>query len=493
MKTWLQDNRRFLFLVCLCLLPLFFINVRDSHDWGDDFAQYLLQAENMVKGLPQTETGYVYDARFPVVAPPAYPAGFPLLLAPVYAAWGHSILHYDLLISFILFVFCLAMALFFRQYFSWQASLVMALLFAYNAWTLDFKTNILSDFPFALFLLAATMLYLRHRTMAGALATGITLAFLLLIRGVGFVFVVALLVHGAYRFLAAKEIAERKNIALRAACIIGLSLAFQYFVNTVLFRIPAEGFFSFYGKAFAGSSAADTFLHNLEYYREVFKAFFYPEFPWTVVSAISANAALALLIIGFIYSLATQRSFIDLLTVLYLLLFLFYPYAAGGFRFLMPAIPFLILYMARGMIALRLPHFVNPKIWVGAAAIFFVVLYEPGITRILSQQKDIQEGPQRDYAKELFQYLDTHLTSRDLVMFKKPKALALYSQVKTCSAVHGQKPSDVASVCDELGVDYLLVTKDASDSALENFIGSYPNRMTPQWKNDRCTLYRLNR
>jgi hypothetical protein len=308
---------------------------------------------------------------------------------------GHSILHYDLFISFILFLYCLAMTVFFRQYFSWQASLVMTLIFAYNAWTLDFKTNILSDFPFALFLLAATFLYLRHRTLAGALSTGIVLAFLLLIRGVGLVFLVAALVHGAYRFLAAKEMGERKKIAVRVGCILALSLALQYFVNTVLFRVPTEGFFAFYGKAFAGSRVSETLLFNLEYYREVFKAFFYPEFPWTTVSAVTANAALALLMLGFIYSLVKQRSFLEVLTGLYLLLYLLYPYSAGGFRFLMPVIPFLLIYMARGLIALRITRLVPPRVVTGAAVIGLVIVYEPGLTRILSQQKDIPEVRKR--------------------------------------------------------------------------------------------------
>jgi hypothetical protein len=39
-------------------------------------------------------------------------------------------------------------------------------------------------------------------------------------------------------------------------------------------------------------------------------------------------------------------------------------------------------------------------------------------------------------------------------------------------------------------VTYLLLTKDASDDALENFIASYPNRVALQWKNDNMTLYK---
>jgi hypothetical protein len=78
-------------------------------------------------------------------------------------------------------------------------------------------------------------------------------------------------------------------------------------------------------------------------------------------------------------------------------------------------------------------------------------------------------------------------------MFKKPKALALYSHVKTCSTVHDQQASDVASVCDHLGVGFLLLTKDAADAPLESFIRAYPGRVALQWQNDHFTFYKVIR
>jgi len=492
MKEWLHNNRWFLLVTVFCLLPLFFINVKDSHDWGDDFAQYLLQAENIIKGKPQTETGYVYDPRFPVVAPPAYPAGFPLMLAPVYAVRGHSILHYNLLITFVLFLFCLMMAIFFRNYFSWYASLLLVMLFAYNAWTLDFKTNILSDFPFALFLLLSTTLYLRMRTLQGALAVGASVALMLLTRGVGFVFLVAVLLQGMVLFFRRKNAEEGKKVLLHLAVIAGVSLTLQTLVNTVLFHIPSEGFFTFYKKAYDGKDIGDTVILNLNYYVEVFKAFFQPWVErWTFVSSAAASLSLVLLLAGMIYSLLKERSFMDLLAWLYILLFLLYPYSAGGFRFIMPVIPFLLVYMVRGLLAFRITEHVSRPALVLAAFVFAFLLYQPGVTKILESQKNIPEGPQRDYAQELFTYINMHLAPQDLVLFKKPKALALYSHVRTCSTVYDQQPSDVASVCDNLGVGYLLLTKDAADAPLENFIRSYPARVALQWQNDHFTFYKV--
>jgi hypothetical protein len=50
---------------------------------------------------------------------------------------------------------------------------------------------------------------------------------------------------------------------------------------------------------------------------------------------------------------------------------------------------------------------------------------------------------------------------------------------------------EIESVCDHLGVDYLLVTKDAADAALENFILARPDHVTLQWQNDRFTFYKV--
>ena len=53
------SNFSYLILILL-LLPVFFINVTDSHDWGGDFAQYISQAKNIVEGNPHYETGYIF-------------------------------------------------------------------------------------------------------------------------------------------------------------------------------------------------------------------------------------------------------------------------------------------------------------------------------------------------------------------------------------------------------------------------------------------------
>ena len=77
-------------VLLLFLIPLFFINIKSSHDWGDDFAQYIHQAKNISEGISQNNTGYVFNSDV-FLGPNAYPTGFPLLLAPIIKNYGFVI------------------------------------------------------------------------------------------------------------------------------------------------------------------------------------------------------------------------------------------------------------------------------------------------------------------------------------------------------------------------------------------------------------------
>ena len=140
-----------MWLMAIMMLPLFFINVRTSHDWGGDFAMYIMQAENIVKGIPQSETAYMYNPDNAVLGPPAYPIGFPILLSPVYAIAGNSIFAITLWITAFLFGIGMMMALYLRRHFSDLVTFFMVMIVIYNPWTLSMKLEIMSEFPFTFF------------------------------------------------------------------------------------------------------------------------------------------------------------------------------------------------------------------------------------------------------------------------------------------------------------------------------------------------------
>ena len=178
-NTW-----RYRILIAILLVPLFFINVKDTHDWGDDFAQYLIQARNIVEGRPQTDNGLLVNEKDPVYAIEAYPIGLPLLLAPIYYFFNLSIKPYTIFFSTILFLtglFCFEL---FRKRTTLLASIIITLLFCFNITTIDLKKQILSEIPFTCFLIFLLLWpqLSYYRKKYSWIITGLLLAYLVSIR-----------------------------------------------------------------------------------------------------------------------------------------------------------------------------------------------------------------------------------------------------------------------------------------------------------------------
>ena len=118
-------------VLLLFLIPLFFINIKSSHDWGDDFAQYIHQAKNISEGISQNNTGYIFNSDV-FLGPQAYPTGFPLLLAPIIKHYGFNFIVLNYTMTFFLVIVSLFGFLFLRKYFSFLTTFFTTLIIAYN-------------------------------------------------------------------------------------------------------------------------------------------------------------------------------------------------------------------------------------------------------------------------------------------------------------------------------------------------------------------------
>ena len=85
-RAW-RSAQAILPLALVGVITIFYLTtIRRGHVWGDDQAQYLHHAKNIVQGLKYDDTGYLLCPTS--LNPKMYPPVFPLLLAPLYHWYG---------------------------------------------------------------------------------------------------------------------------------------------------------------------------------------------------------------------------------------------------------------------------------------------------------------------------------------------------------------------------------------------------------------------
>ena len=124
------------------------ITLNDGHNWGDDFAQYILHANNILAHKPYA-SGISLDLR---VTPPP---GFPLLIAPAIHFFG---VNFKILKLMNIFWWCLAAFAVYGialRFLGAKEAALISLWFLTSPIFFLFKQNVLTDIPFMSFLLCA--------------------------------------------------------------------------------------------------------------------------------------------------------------------------------------------------------------------------------------------------------------------------------------------------------------------------------------------------
>jgi hypothetical protein len=137
-----------------------------GHDWGDDFALYIRQAQALGRG----DVGQVMsDTHFSVrhsswlYSPNGYPWGWPLLMMPVVARWGVDYGKLKLLVTLTLLVFLWLFHRVCRRRMGEVGALLVVLAVGANFFFLSWTNNVLSEFPFMAAMLLTFVMIDRYR------------------------------------------------------------------------------------------------------------------------------------------------------------------------------------------------------------------------------------------------------------------------------------------------------------------------------------------
>ena len=123
------------FLICLAV----FFDLKlsrpasNSEAINADWAMYVMHTRNIVTGHPYTQTGYIFQPESATeVGANAYPSGFPLLLAPLYAVEGFDLHAFKLLNVAFLVLSLWPAYLYARRTLSQLASFVLIAAFGFS-------------------------------------------------------------------------------------------------------------------------------------------------------------------------------------------------------------------------------------------------------------------------------------------------------------------------------------------------------------------------
>ncbi|GAB4505208.1 MAG: hypothetical protein Fur0043_22030 [Anaerolineales bacterium] len=454
-------NRTTLALLVVLVLSsalLGFGTLTRGQTWGDDFAAYLMQAKSLLSG---EMAEFVAHNTFTVtqsshqIGPAAYPWGFPLMLAPVYALTGLSPLALKLpgLLTFLGFL--LALFYWIKRRFAVPESLLAVSLFAFQPILLLFLDNILSDIPF-LFLSTLSLLLAdlycdetqdkRKPLWAGGL--GATIFAAAFVRTQGWILLGSVLLWLGFRFLG--KPASHTRIVRDAAALTAVFGAL-WGLSALLFPGGQESYLALYA-----DFGPNTFPDNMVAYSQLFGLFFEGLPASRVVFSIFAF----LFIWGAIVRFKTEN-----LPLLYALLYLVVLWSWPewqGFRFIFPMLPIFILFAWHGLDFLlcnlppawkRIIQMITRSTLTLITAIFLWNACANAIANL--QENRAINGPFDPYSIEMFDFIKEKTPPDSVIVFFKPRALRLMTN----------RDAVAITECEHLTLgDYLALSKKVGEN-----------------------------
>jgi hypothetical protein len=473
--------------VVLSIGLFYLLTIRQGHAWGDDFSMYIHHAKNLAEGVPYGQTGYIYNPYLHLytsyrvqIGPQTYPPVVPLLLTPIYYLWGLNLNAFKvgLILTFILALVVIARA--FKNYLSppWLAALIFIL--GFNPFFWQFKDNIVSDLPFLLFIYLG--LFLIHRAYESREARGKLDALLVALsiylaygtRSIGLLLIPCLLI---YDFINYRKVTA---FAVQVVCFAGVFILLQ---NLLLHS----------DSSYADHLGLDIGIvtHHIKGYPRALSEFWLNGYSKTLRFGLFAFMSI-FAAIGYFSSLRRRISCYEIFFAIYLGAILVLP-IYDGIRFLLPVIPLYLLYALVGM----------KGIFRGrerAGGLVFAALMAAIVITYFGQYRKQEFGPIREgiiksEAQQFFEYVKGKTGENDTFVFRKPRALALFTG-RNASSWH--QPADDQVLWDyfrKINAAFLVLgpvgIEPEDQEYLSRFIGRNGDRLEKVYFNMDFEVYRI--
>jgi len=461
-------HNKVLSVIILSFLLIAACTLTRGHQWGDDFAWYILQAKSIVNDTMDEfmETSAYTNYQSTVhLGPLAYPWGYPLILAPVYALKGISPLALKLPGLFFYAGFLVCLYLLVKDRLTRAESLLLVSLFAFNPLLLGFLDQILSDIPFLFFSTLALLLMVREGRHGSAhyALIGASIFFTTILRVTGVLLLGCFLIVEFFRLLNNRQDRTAVMEIIKNSLVVCFVFAVFWIVNSRLFPSGGESYFSQY------SGLIETARAFAVAYFNIFSHFFGEAKGWRYLYYF----VLFFFLLG-AWQRRKQETIFLLFFAFWMVVHLTYPWWQGP-RYIFPLLPIFIYFAFQGMktVINRLPEgycIVGQRtfygFWILIAGIFLFTSVQNAYLNL--QNNRTINGPFDPYSTEVYDYIKEETPSDSVVIFFKPRVMVIMTE----------HPTIMSMECDRmLKGDYLVLSRKVGD-----------NQQIPPENIDACNL-----
>lgn len=463
------------------MLPVLFLNLKSSHDWGDDFAQYLIEAQNINNNLPVNTTGFIENPNY-ILGPNCYPPGLPLIIA----ATTSDILGLNILMSLFLLLTGYLTFLLLNKWFHFPPALVLSLIVVYNPLCLNFKNEILSDLPFSFFTMLFFVVYLSDNKKIWVLVfSGLILALAVNTRYVGWVLFFALIGEIAFKTLVRYFKNHKKDFAYlkQQAWIV---FSFFIFHLIIYFAFPVT--IKYYDNPKV-ISLFERISINANYNYAVLK-YFFSCFEEGFLNYVVSYGIVFTSLIGmilFIFKPDSRKPEILILFFFgYVASVLIHQYSDTGFRLLLPVIPVILFFAAYALfvILVIIPY---KQYIVFSLGLLVLFCYKQNAVKILKSTNEI-DGPYSQEATEVFDYIKNKTPLNSSILFAKPRALTYFTGRKTCVNTEGSNVGNIKNEVTTFNPEYFLISEEITDDSTKTFISKNSSGFQLAFENQKFKL-----
>ena len=427
-----------------------------GHEWGDDFAAYIMQAKSIFRGDMQNfveHNNITIHQSSTQIGPVAYPWGYPLILMPVYAAKGTSPLALKLPGLFFFAAFLICIYVLTKGRLTQTESLLFVSLFAFNPLHLNFLDQILSDIPFLFLSTLALLLMMKERPDSTLNATllGAVIAFAFFIRTTGILLLASFLVVEFFKIWNKETTPESNAKALQDAVVVCVVFGGMWIVYSLIFPGGSESYFD----QLEGFTVK-TALRSTSAYFQLFSSFFGTSMVWRYLYYV----LFSFFLIG-AWMRRKEDAILIVFFLLWVLLLVIWPIWQGP-RFIFPLLPIFIYFIFQGMRAVisKLPaNYHQPGQWIFYGiwlSIIGIFLFNSIIDAYTNLQNDRSiNGPFDLYSMEVYNFVKEKTPADSVIIFFKPRAMRLMTERDTL----------MSTECERLPLgDYIVLSRKVEEN-----------------------------